>query len=231
MKNKSGRTFTVSLKPYWPSDKMEEFIDSLTGTAVAYGITHNKDTDNNGNLVEAHTHIMLEYDTPRKVSTVANLFNVEPNFIEIVRNKKGMLRYLTHMDTPDKHRYDFTEVYTNNSITYEQAILGSGMSDKDIADYIIKGKGLDLIGLVPIGKLRTIQGFVHFDQSNAILKETRETNRKLEQVLDIVDNVKQITTAFIGGVEHSVHDLTAGMQAIAKELNRSNNIIQYRRRK
>lgn len=231
MSNKSGRTFTISLKPYWDEIQLESFIDGMTGTAICYGITHNKDTDEDGKLIEAHTHIMLEYDSPRKVSTIANLFNVEANFVEIVRNKKGMLRYLTHMDEIGKHRYEPSEVYTNNSVSYELAVMGAGMTDKDIAEYIVSGRGMELIGVVPVGKLRTIQGFIHFDQSNAMVQELKRTNKKLDSVLEIVENVRTIANAFISGVGHSAEELTSGMKAIAMQLNRSNNMLENRRRK
>lgn len=233
MDNKSGRTFTISLKPYWDIIQIEEFINAMTGTAVVYAITHNKDTNEEGKPVEAHTHIMLEYDTPRKISTIANIFSVEPNFVEIVRNKAGMLRYLTHLDIPDKHVYDFNEVITNNPVGYEMAVLGNSMSDKEIANYIIAGKGMDLIGVVSVSKLRAIQGFIHFDQSNAMLREIRRTNDKLDSVLDIVDSTKLIVDNFLTGlgegITYSVETLTGALVSVSKELNRSNNMIESRR--
>ena len=66
-------------------------------------INHNKDVnDETGEVVELHTHIYIEYETPSKVSTVANLFGGAPNFIEVVQKKKEMLRYLTHKDQKQK---------------------------------------------------------------------------------------------------------------------------------
>ena len=91
-----GRVFTCSLKPAWSEIAIEDFVNSLTGTCVVHAITHDKDSDENGEVLEAHTHFLVEYDTPRKLQTVANLFGVEPNFVEVVKSKKAMLRYLTH---------------------------------------------------------------------------------------------------------------------------------------
>lgn len=234
MSNKSSRTFTISIKPHWEIDQIENFVNSMIGTATVFAITHDKDTDKEGNLIEPHTHILLDYNTPRKISTVANLFNVEQNFIELVRNKKGMLRYLTHMDEPDKHRYLPEQVITNNSISYELTVLGNGLSDKDIADYIIQGKGMDLIGIVPIGRLRTIQGFIHFDQSNVMIQQIKDVNGKLDTVLQVIENVEIIATAFItdlkNGIQHSTETLTSGMIQIAQEIGKSAKIIHQRKR-
>lgn len=233
MRNKSGRTFTASLKPAWTIEQIEEFSNSMVGSAIVYIINHGKDLNENNELVEPHTHILLEYETPRKVSTVANLLKVEPNFIVVVRNKAAMLRYLTHLGSPDKHQYDFEEVYTNNTITYEMAVVGSSMSDKEIAEYILRGRGMDLIGVVPIGKLRTIQGFIHFDQSNSMVKELKRVNDRLDSVLDIVENVQSITNEVLkglgDGIKYSVETLTGALVSVSNELSRSNNMIENRK--
>ncbi len=180
----SGRTFGASLKPAWSADKIEAFLDATQGDILVYIINHDKDNNDLGELVEPHTHIYLEYETPRKLSTVANLLEVEANFIEIIRNKKGYLRYLTHKDDLDKFQYDDSEVLTNSSLSYDLRLLGASLSDKEIADYILEGRGLDLLGIVPAGRLRTIQSLLHFDTSNVTLQQVRALNDKLDAVAD-----------------------------------------------
>ena len=171
MANKTARVFSASLKPAWSSERIVDWLAEHKGAFNAYVINHDRDLNEDGLIVEAHTHFYIEYDTPRKVSTVANLLGVESNFIEIVRNKKGMLRYLTHKDQATKAKYDDDEVYTNAAIDYKTAVMGTGMSDRDIAEYIACGRGFELLGVVPAGKLRTIQAFLHFDTSKQVLAE------------------------------------------------------------
>src|SRR5690554_5791510 len=190
----TGRVFGASLKPVWNEQKIQEFLNRTNGDIKVFIINHDKDINKEGEPVEPHTHIYLEYTNPRKVTTVANLLEVESNFIEVVRNKKGYLRYLTHMDETDKHVYDVDEVYTNSSQSYELTVLGNAMSDKDIADMIKQGKGVELLGIVSASKLRTIQSFLHFDNSNQMLHEIRSLNSKMESILEIVDNVAVIAT-------------------------------------
>lgn len=224
----SSRTFTSSLKPMWSSEKIEKFVSEMTGTAIVYVINHDKDKDENGEIVEGHTHVYLEYQTPRKTSTVANLLEVETNFIELVRNKKGMLRYLTHMDDNDKHRYNSDEVITNNSVGYENAILGNSMSDKEIADYIISGKGIDLLGIIPAGRLRTIQGFVHFDTSNKSLQVIRGLETKIDNISDGIDKIIMIADGFNHAASLTLENLGDGMKAIgliAEEMKKANRTM------
>lgn len=180
----NGRVFTASLKPAWEHDEIEKFLNDMKGTATVFIINHDKDTNELGELIEKHTHVYIEYATPRKITTVANLLNVEPNFIELVKNKKSMLRYLTHKDDLDKYQYDDDEVYTNNSVSYRMTLLGNDLSDKEIAEYIIQGKGMELLGIVSSSKLRTIQALLHYDNSNSQLKEIRALNAKLDAVVE-----------------------------------------------
>lgn len=178
----TGRTFSASLKPAWEQEKIDQFLIDMQGTATVFIINHDKDTDENGELVETHTHIYLDYPTPRKITTISNLFGVEDNFIELVKNKKGFLRYLTHKDEDEKFKYSDDEVYTNSSVSYSATIMGNQLSDKEIAQYIIQGRGIELLGVVSSAKLRTIQGFLHFDNSNMQLKEIRALNAKIDTV-------------------------------------------------
>lgn len=227
----SGRVFGASLKPVWSSEKIEQFLNDTKGSANIYIINHDKDISENGELVEAHTHIYIEYDTPRKVSTVANLLGVADNFVEIVRNKKGYIRYLTHMDDLDKHQYNDNEVYTNSSISYSDLVLGNSMTDKEIANYIVSGRGMELLGLVSASKLRTIQGFIHFDQSNAVLKEVRAMREKLDTVVDTIDKLEQVASSFTGALEYSTKELAEGMIYIATELKQARLFLGRKQKK
>jgi len=227
----SGRTFGASLKPVWSEDKIQEFLNRTKGDIKVFIINHDKDTNEHGEVVEPHTHIYLEYVNPRKVSTVANLLEVEPNFIEIIRNKKGYLRYLTHMDQKDKHRYKADEVYTNSTVSYEITVLGNAMSDKEIAEYIIQGKGIELLGVVSASKLRTIQSFLHFDNSNQMLDEIRTLNSKMQYVLDIAEKVETMANGFANAIDLTVKDLVGGMQLIANEISKATVLINTKRRR
>lgn len=211
---KTARTFATSLKPAWSVEDIEKLVNSMTGTAKVYAINHDKDID-----TEAHTHFVIDYATPRSITTVANVFGVEPNFIEVVRNKKGMLRYLIHLDDKDKFQYDPDEVISNDKIKFTDVLLGDTLSDKEIAEYIMQGKGLELMGIVPAGKLRTIQSFLHFDSSNHTLQEIRMLNAKMDEMSETINNVKIIADSFVASIDASKEDLLKGFQLIADSIN------------
>lgn len=214
----TGRVFGASLKPAWNEQKIQEFLNNTKGDIMVYIINHDKDTNEQGDLVETHTHIYLEYANPRKITTVANLLQVETNFIEVVRNKKGYLRYLTHLDEKDKHIYEASEVYTNHNQTYEMLVRGNSITDKEIAEYIIQGRGMELIGLVPASRLRTIQSFIHFDTSNLVLDEIRHLNRKMDDIVEVVDSVDRFIQDAGELINNGIMSMTESFEIIASEM-------------
>lgn len=216
----TGRVFGASLKPFWDAQRINEFLNKTRGDITVFIINHDKDTNDNGETVETHTHIYLEYSNPRKISTVANLLEVEPNFIEIVKNKKGYLRYLTHMDEKAKHVYDASEVYTNSLQTYEMTVRGNSMTDYEIAEIIKQGKGMELLGVVNAARLRTIQSFMHFDNSNSMLNEIRALSGKIEQIVQVVDNVEIYLKNAADMIEKGLISTADSMGIIAAEMTK-----------
>ena len=214
----TGRVFGASLKPVWDAQKINEFLNKTRGDITVFIINHDKDFDKNGELLETHTHIYLEYTNPRKISTVANLLQVETNFIEVIRNKKGYLRYLTHMDEKEKHVYDASEVYTNSTQSYELTVRGNAMTDKEIAEWIKQGKGIELLGIVSASRLRTIQSFLHFDNSNYMLDELRLLTDRMGQILLVADNVEAYAKSAIDKIESGILSMSESFEIIANEM-------------
>ena len=184
-------------------------------------ITHNKDYDTEtGEVIEPHTHFYIEYDTPRKLTTVANLLGVEPNFIEIARNKMGVLRYLTHKDQQTKAKYEDSDVFTNASTDYTTAVMGSALTDRQIAEYILNGKGFELLGIVPSGRLRTIQSFLHFDQSKQIQSEIASLNAKLDTIVYFTNDCKRMADDLIEALQGSGEKALQGLKELANALSK-----------
>lgn len=214
----TGRVFGASLKPAWNEQQIQEFLNKTKGDIVVYLINHDKDFNEQGEIVEEHTHIYLEYTNPRKITTVSNLLGVETNFIEVVRNKKGYLRYLTHLDEKDKHIYEASEVYTNHNQSYEMQVRGNSITDKEIAEYLKQGRGMELLGLVSASRLRTIQSFMHFDNSNLVLDEIRHLNRKMDDIVEVVDSVDRFIKDAGELINNGIMSMTESFEIIASEM-------------
>lgn len=121
-----SRTVTISVK------------QDITSLIEQYGkyawILHDKDTNKEtGELIDPHYHIYLEFPNARSLDAVANELGIAPNFVEIVRDKKGILNYLTHNNNPEKYQYDISEVHSNFDIKTSTEVL-TMMSVLDFVD-------------------------------------------------------------------------------------------------
>ena len=219
---KQGRVFTASLKPVWTIDEINNFISSMDGIATVWAVNHDKDFDLDGVVVEPHTHIVIDYKTPRRITTVSNLLKVEPNFVEVVRSKRGIIRYLTHADDGEKHQYDFDEVITNSNMSYADFILSGTFTDKDIADYILSGRGFELIGIVEPNRLGAIQRFLHYDSSNLILNEVRSMRKAFD---DLLENINSIVQPILKLTDNTVERLETAMKQIAMSITVASNKV------
>jgi hypothetical protein len=224
----TSRLFTASLKPAWDSKKQDDFIKSMTGSANVWIINHDKDTNEQGELIEEHTHFIIEYDTPRKISTVAKLLDCPSNFIRLGQSKKALLRYLTHLDDSDKYQYQANQVKTNTG-DYNEQIIANSLTDKQIAEYIKQGKGYELLGLVPVGKLRTIQAFLQYDKTGQINEQLLRVGEQLAFLNEKISNIENMAVGLITGATKTMEQMTNGIIRIADEAKLARIKAQARR--
>jgi hypothetical protein len=214
----TSRTFIASLKPSWDEFKISQFISSMTGSATVWVINHDKDTNEQGEIIESHTHLLIDYETPRKLTTVANLLEVEPNFIEPAKSKIKSLQYLTHMNEVDKYKYDHDAVWTNASISYADSVAGSLMTDRQIAEYIKNGEMQSLLGVVPAHKLRTIQSLLNFDNSGEILRELQFVKSAVLGMSASLSNIETMAINFQSNLKLTAEELRNGFGSIAEAI-------------
>lgn len=123
---------------------LEQVIDKIKHeTHYYFGINHDKDTTEDGELKREHLHIVLKLKTKitlngilRKLET---LLEIDRNRIsaEITRNQILVIRYLLHLDNPEKNQYAPFEVITNREDILNQAIKGEDEREDLTAENLI----------------------------------------------------------------------------------------------
>lgn len=108
------RNWTFVLYPESaPPDWVEQLKQS--GLLCAISPLHDKDTNPTGEAKKAHYHIVLVYSGPTTYNAVAKftakLNATIPQDLESVR---GMYRYFTHKDNPEKYQYEESDILTLN---------------------------------------------------------------------------------------------------------------------
>ena len=130
---KTAIYFTCSLK--WDKNEnkinTEEILNEWKGTHEIYAITHKIGTE------DEHTHYFIKCGTPRTIENVANIFNVDAHMIRYVLSKRASLRYLCHLDNPEKEQYLPEEVITNSTISYMELIGKFEITKKEILNDLI----------------------------------------------------------------------------------------------
>ena len=83
-------------------------------------IVHDKDTYTEtdethkaGDLKAPHVHILMKFTVPQQVDCIPKWFSLAENFSQKVLNWKSALKYLIHLDDPEKYQYQVEEVTAN----------------------------------------------------------------------------------------------------------------------
>ena len=132
----------------------------------------------------------------------------------------GVLRYLTHKDQQTKAKYDDAEVMTNSATDYTTAVLANNLTDRQIAEYIQNGKGIELLGVVSSGRLRTIQSFLHFDRSGQIQSEIANLNAKLDIIVDFTSDCKRMADSLVDALQGAGEKTLQGAKELASALSK-----------
>lgn len=116
--NKNVRSRNWNIISYVPVPLLEEYVknDFIDRFAM---ICHDKDVNEDGEVKECHTHIVVTYRNARTFTSVLKDFerykrDTEQNTrILPVKDLNKELRYLIHIDDTDKYQYPITDVSTN----------------------------------------------------------------------------------------------------------------------
>lgn len=144
MATKQDRKFEIVLYPdstnYNCSEvliKAQQFFEYW-----AY-ILHDKDKNDDGTPKKPHYHFYGKYEDKRlTLAGIAYQLGCPENAIEYVKTWKGAIRYLTHIDYPDKTPYPLESVFSNFSLeTYFRCEHDDDEKAAKIFEYIIEHEG------------------------------------------------------------------------------------------
>lgn len=128
-----SRTLAIVLYP----ESQQSAIDSIRKNYSYVGMLHDKDADANGELKKAHWHFIIRFKQARWSSGLAAELGIDDHF-ESVKNMDGALRYLSHMDDPDKFQYDpaSSSYSADMAVVYRKAIDDSVTEDDRVLSIV-----------------------------------------------------------------------------------------------
>lgn len=136
--NVKKRNWTFVLYPESaPTDWIERL--KISGLMTAISPLHDKDVNPTGEPKKAHYHVLLVYSGPTTYNAVAkftaSLNATIPQALESVR---GMYRYFSHKDNPEKYQYNETDIVTLNGFNIADLIELTKSEVNEIKAKILK---------------------------------------------------------------------------------------------
>lgn len=149
------RNWTFVLYPESaPADWRERI--KISGLMAAISPLHDKGTNPTGEAKKAHYHVLLVYSGPTTYNAVAkftaSLNATVPQALESVR---GMYRYFSHKDNPEKYQYDERDIVTVNGFNIADLVE---LSKSEVNE--LKAKILKLVRDVGIVEYSTLIDFL-----------------------------------------------------------------------
>ena len=87
-------------------------------------ILHDKDTDENGEIVDAHVHGFIYFSGKRTAQGVVSMLDwANVGYVEKIECKNAYLAYMLHINQEGKHRYDYQELKICNGLKVNYADL------------------------------------------------------------------------------------------------------------
>lgn len=133
IKDKSLRSFAMILYPDSTTYDCETLLADVVSNYEYAWIKHDKDVDEDGVLKKEHIHILVSFNSPRKLSWILSRF--KQTHVENISSNAAYLRYMIHSDLDDSTKY----IYPDSELH---------MSSKFKSIYEKEVKEINLIDLV-----------------------------------------------------------------------------------
>jgi hypothetical protein len=172
--NKKARTWTLVIYPESAPKNWREIIDK-THISWIESPLHDKDVNPDGTIKKAHWHVLLLFEGPTTFSKVKDIGKViNAPVPQIVSSARGMVRYMIHMDNPEKYQYPIGE------------IVGHGGADVD-----------GFFELTATNRLRVLQEITAYIQDNKVTSFADLTYHAIETSTDWFDVIANHNTLFL----------------------------------
>lgn len=106
----------------YPDSAPKDWRDVLDGYHVPWveSPLHDQDTNPDGSIKKSHWHIVLFFEGKKSYTQVSEIASsLNGPIPQKVPSPKGMVRYLIHMDNPEKHQYSRGEIKVHQGAEVE----------------------------------------------------------------------------------------------------------------
>ena len=117
---KRGRNWWIVV---YPESLPENWKEIISTEPVAISPLHDKDVNADGTKKKPHYHIVFNYKGNKSFEQMDEMARVlRAPIPERISGLTGAVRYLTHMDNPEKYQYDNTEIQVFGGFDLESCL-------------------------------------------------------------------------------------------------------------
>ena len=119
-KDVRARTWTFILYPESAPENWRYILDGYHIPWVESPL-HDKDVNPDGTVKKAHRHVILLFDGKKSFEQVKDITDaLNAPTPQKTANTKGLVRYLIHMDNPEKHQYKRENIICHSGADIER---------------------------------------------------------------------------------------------------------------
>lgn len=119
------RNWTVVVYPESAPDNWREYLDDLHIEWVESPL-HEYDTNATGEVKKPHWHVLLMFGGVKSYEQVMEV--IQPLRCPIPQrchNAKAMVRYMAHLDNPEKHQYSVSDIVAHGGVDISELLRPS----------------------------------------------------------------------------------------------------------
>lgn len=137
-KDNRARTWTFIVYPESVPNNWREFLDSYHIPWVESPL-HDKDVNPDGTIKKPHWHVILMFDGKKSYEQIKEITDsLNAPVPQKTANPKGLIRYLIHMDNPEKYQYSREDIVCHSGADIDQYFELSSVSRERILWDIMK---------------------------------------------------------------------------------------------
>lgn len=139
-KNQRTRNWTLVLYPDSAPANWKNIIDDLH---IQYAISplHDKDQNEDGTSKKPHYHILLVFESVKSYSQILEITELlNAPIPQTCNSPKGLVRYMLHLDNPEKHQYEQSDLVSGGGLDIVELLKPSSsdryMMIKEMIQYV-----------------------------------------------------------------------------------------------
>lgn len=104
---------------------------------------HDKDTNADGEIKKAHIHVLVMYDGVKSYNQILEITNkINASVPQKCGSAKGLVRYMVHMDNPEKYQYLKTDIIGHGGVDIMEMLKPTSGSRyemfKEMTEFIVE---------------------------------------------------------------------------------------------